>query len=137
MKVVKNVCKYYRNLVDRIREGKTTDADINLLNTRYTPNESVYDRYITLFPTKAEAERVNRTRISEIESKEFLYKAKTILDISPNKNKSLENIFPIIDELRLRLGASVMMVPMTQSSLNATFPSASFPVTVIVAKSAM
>lgn len=97
-------------ILNRIREGTATDADIERLNTRYTPNESVYDRYTALFPTKAEAERVNRSHMDQLESAEFIFVAKTVLDKNPNKNKSIENVFPISEELRLRLGANVMMV---------------------------
>ncbi len=98
-------------ILNRIREGLATDDDIALLNKRYSPTEDIYeDRFVSLFPTKAEAERVNREHINQLESNEFVYCAKTLLDKYPNKNKSIESIFPIANELRLRLGASVMMV---------------------------
>ena len=98
-------------ILNRIREGIATDDDIALLNTRFSPEEDIYeDRFVSLFPTKAEAERVNREHINQLESKEFIYRAKTLLDKYPNKNKNFESTFPIVNELRLRLGASVMMV---------------------------
>lgn len=39
-------------ILNRIRIGQVTDKDIETLNTRYTPEQSVYDRYINLFPKK-------------------------------------------------------------------------------------
>ena len=97
-------------ILNRIREGETTDEDIALLNTRYTPDESIYDRYTALLPTKAEAESVNRSHMNKLESAEYKFKARIALDKNPNKNKSIESVFPITEELRLRLGANVMMV---------------------------
>lgn len=97
-------------ILNRVRVGEVSDTDIEMLNTRYTPSESVYDRYTSLFPTKAEAELVNRSHMNQIESMEYIFNARILLDKKPNKNKNLENIFPISEELRLRLGANVMMV---------------------------
>ena len=97
-------------VLNRIREGKTTVDDIDLLNTRYTPDESKYDHFVSLFPTKAEAERVNTDHINQLESREYVYYAETVLDKRTNKNKSFDSIFPIANVLRLKVGASVMMV---------------------------
>ena len=91
------------SILNRIREGKTTEEDISLLNTRYTPTETVYDRFIALLPTKSEVERINRNHMDKLESLEYVFKAKTLLDKNPNKNRSVESIFPVSEELRLRL----------------------------------
>lgn len=101
----------YFELLNRMREGYITNDDIDLLNTRYTPIEDIYeDRFVSLFPTKAEAEKVNRDHICQIESKEYIYQARTIFDKYPNAKKNIESNFPIVPELRLRRGVSVMMV---------------------------
>ena len=97
-------------VLNRIREGHATDEDITLLNTRYTTDESQYDRYVALFPTKAEAEKVNSEHLQKLETREYVYLAKTVLDKRNNKNKSFDSIFPVLSELRLKKGASVMMV---------------------------
>lgn len=97
-------------VLNRIREGHSTDEDITLLNTRYTTDESQYDRFVTLFPTKAEAEKVNSDHLQKLETREYVYLAKTVLDKRTNKNKSFDSIFPVLSELRLKKGASVMMV---------------------------
>ena len=103
--------KRYFEVLNRIREGQTTDEDIRLLNTRFTPNEDIYaDRFISLFPKKAEAERVNREHINLLESKEYVYRAKILLDERQKKENDFDSSFPIVNELSLRLGASVMMV---------------------------
>ncbi len=97
-------------VLNRIREGRTTDKDIDLLNTRYTPDESQYDRFVSLFPTKAEAEKVNTDHLNQLETKQYAYLSRIMLDKRANKNKSFESIFPIMNELKLKKGASVMMV---------------------------
>ena len=97
-------------VLNRIREGKSTDEDIALLNTRYTPSESQFDRFVALFPTKQEAEKVNSDHLQRLETKEYVYQARIVLDKRANKNKSFESIFPVLNELRLKKGASVMMV---------------------------
>ena len=97
-------------ILNRIREGRATDADIEQLNSRYTSNEGVYDTFTTLFPKREEAERVNRERLGQIPNPEYAFKAKIILDKKTNKNKSIEKAFPISDVLRLRRDATVMMV---------------------------
>lgn len=102
--------KAFFEVLNRIREGRSTDEDIALLNTRYTADESQYDRFVALFPTKAEAERVNSDRLKKLETREYVYLAKTVLDKRANKNKSFDSIFPVLSELRLKKGASVMMV---------------------------
>ncbi len=102
--------KAFFEVLNRIREGRTTKADIDLLNTRYTPEESQYDRFVALFPTKAEAEKVNTDHINQLETREFVYQAEIVLDKRKNKNKSFDSVFPITNLLRLKVGASVMMV---------------------------
>ena len=97
-------------ILNRIREGKATNADISQLNDHFTPNEDKYDRYTTLLPTKEEVEQVNKTHIDQLGTKEFKYMAKTILDKYPTKHKTMESAFPINEELRLKVGAIVMMV---------------------------
>lgn len=97
-------------ILNRVREGKSTPVDIDALNNRVSTDDSVYDRYTTLFPTKAEAEYVNQTHLQALESREFVYRADVVKDKYPSKNKSIESIFPITGILKLKVGALVMMV---------------------------
>lgn len=97
-------------ILNRIREGKSTSIDIAALNQRVSIDDSVYDRYTTLFPTKAEAEYVNQTRLQALESKEFVYRAEVIKDKYPTKTKSIDSTFPITSILKLKVGALIMMV---------------------------
>ena len=103
-------------ILNRIREGAPTKDDIARLNTKYNPNESVYDRYIAIFPNKEDAAQENKNHLSQIDSTQFIYEAKIILDkkagriINDDFIKSVEKNFPFNFKLSLKLGATVMMV---------------------------
>ena len=100
----------YFTLLNKVREGKVCDADIDILNSRVLQDASVYDRYTTLLPTKAEAEALNQYHIDQLDSEEYVYHAKIEFDKYPNSNRNLEAVFPISNTLRLKKGALVMMV---------------------------
>lgn len=97
-------------LLNRVRDGSLKDYDIELLNSRVVKDMSVYDRYTTLLPTKAEAEKLNQYHIAQLDSEEYTYQAKIEYDKYPEHTKKLEYVFPISNILRLKKGALVMMV---------------------------
>lgn len=100
----------YFALLNRIRDGSATIRDLDLLNSRVVKDESIYDRFTTLLPTKAEVEKVNQYHMEQLKSQMFTYRAEVVLDKYPNKNRNLEAIFPIVNNLQLKKGALVMMV---------------------------
>lgn len=100
----------YFALLNRIRDGSATSRDLDLLNTRVVKDESMYDRFTTLLPTKAEVEKVNQYHMDHLRSQLFTYHAEVVLDKKPNENRNLEAIFPIVTRLQLKKGALVMMV---------------------------
>lgn len=100
----------YYSLLNRIRDGHATTDDINILNSRVVKDSSIYDRFTTLLPTKAEAEALNKRHIDQLNSVGYTYLAKVILDKKANKNTNLESLFPISTSLYLKKGALVMMV---------------------------
>lgn len=100
----------YFELLNRIRDGSVTREDIEILNTRVAQDPSIYERFTTLLPTKAEVETLNQYHIDQLGSEEFTYIAKVVLDKYPNNNHNLENMFPILSTLHLKKGALVMMV---------------------------
>lgn len=105
--------KAFFDILNRIREGMTTKEDIDSLNERLIDriaDKSELRRILTLFPKKADAERVNREELLKIEAKEYIYKAKVVYNAKKNQNPNLDSSFPITDELRLKRGALVMMV---------------------------
>lgn len=100
----------YFNLLNRVRDGTITSADIKTLNNRVSHDLSVYDRFTTLLPTKAEVEQLNSSHIRQLNSQEYVYQAKIVRDKYPDVNHSIEAIFPITSSLRLKKGVLVMMV---------------------------
>lgn len=96
-------------LLNRIREGCITEKDIADLNMRVIENESAYDRFTTLLPTKAEVESINKNHISQLDSKLYTYRAQIVFDKYPNENHNIEAIFPILNKLELKCGTLVMM----------------------------
>lgn len=105
----KDDAKYF-SLLNRIREGKVTAEDIATLNTRITKDISIYDRFITLLPKKADVEYINQHRIAQLDSVGYTYEAKIVLDKYPDKKHNLETSFPIAQSLFLKKGALIMMV---------------------------
>ena len=97
-------------ILNRIRIGQATDKDIETLNTRYTPEQSAYDRYINLFPKKVDANKVNQEQLDKLNTKEFVYTAQVLIDHKKELTTHLEKVFPVLSQLKLKLGASVMMV---------------------------
>lgn len=100
----------YFELLNRVRDGHVSSNDIDALNERVVQDFSIYDRFTTLLPTKAEAEAINRSRIQQLDSKEYTYQARITYDKHSQKNHDLESLFPIVSTLRLKKGALVMMV---------------------------
>ena len=101
----------YFDILNRVRDGSVTSEDIQTLNARLVQDFSVYDRFTTLLPTKAEVEKLNQYHISQLkDSKEYTYRATIVKDKYPEKQHSLEAIFPIASTLRLKKGVLVMMV---------------------------
>lgn len=105
--------KVFFNILNRMREGKTTKEDIAVLNERHVDrisDKSELRRILTLFPKKSDAERVNSEELEKIEAREYIYKAHIVYNAKTNQNPYLDSTFPITDELRLKRGALVMLV---------------------------
>ena len=105
--------KAFFDILNRMREGITTKEDKDCLNERHIDrkaDKSELRRILTLFPKKADAERVNREELAKIEAKEYVYKAKIVYNAKNSQKSNLYKSFPISDELRLKRGALVMMV---------------------------
>jgi ATP-dependent exoDNAse (exonuclease V) alpha subunit len=96
--------------LNRVREGKTTNHDITVLNKRVIKNSEDLRRVLTLFPKKADAEWVNREELEKIEAKEYSYDAKIIFNKKNQQTPNLDNKFPIMNVLKLKRGALVMLV---------------------------
>lgn len=97
-------------VLNRIRDGKTSNDDIAALNKRLVQNSEDLRRVLTLFPNKADAEMVNMAELKKIEAKEYSYYAKIIFNKKIGQTPDLDSIFPISGMLKLKRGALIMLV---------------------------
>ncbi len=96
-------------ILNRMREGRIDKNDINTLNNRCISNPNELRRVITLFPTKAQAESLNKRELAAIEAKEYSFRARIVFNAKNNQTPKLESSFPITENLKLKLGALVML----------------------------
>jgi ATP-dependent DNA helicase PIF1 len=92
----------FRNVLNAVRTNQIEDTILETLNRRYTtdiPTEGV----VTLATRNDIVNEINSTRLDQINSPEFVYKA----DISGNLERSY---FPAEEFLRLKKGAQVMLL---------------------------
>lgn len=93
------------DLLNRVRENQMDDVTIRRLNQRYVAGFDPDDAlgYITLTTHNASARQLNETKLKQIESEEFSYKARTEGDFP-------EYSFPADQTLILKEGAQVMFL---------------------------
>lgn len=96
-------------ILNKIREGTMTDADIDLVNERYSKNNDDLRRIIRLYPKRSLADRVNEDELNKIWGNERVYNAQVTYSKYTDLVKSYENNFQISAALRLKIGAMVMM----------------------------
>ena len=97
------------NMLNRIREGSTTEEDYTILNERVLSNKSEARRILTLYSTKAEADKVNQDELSKIHSKEYRYPAKIVMNNKADQTRLVDYNLPYKQELVLKVGALIMM----------------------------
>lgn len=97
------------DILNKIREGTMTDADINLVNGRYVEDNNNLRRVIKLYPKRSLADRVNEDALNKIWGDERVYNAEVTFKKYADQNLSIENNFQISATLKLKIGAMVMM----------------------------
>ncbi len=104
-KVYRQVDIKFINLLNKFRENKVTDEDINLLNKLKTDNPIKLsdDGYIYITTHNSKADKINSEKLKNIGSKEWVYSAKTIGEFS-------EHLFPNEEQLILKEDARVMFI---------------------------
>lgn len=104
-KVYRQSDEDFINTLNNIRHGQVTDGDLELINSQvdpeYTPDED--DKIIYLTTTNAIVEKINRVKLSRIDSDERIFKS----TVSGQFNASAA---PVDELLTLKRGAQVMMV---------------------------
>ena len=91
----------YKQLLNRVREGTFTTADIDLLNTRVI--EPPDDGTVTLCTTNDTVDYINRRELEKLPGEEFVFHS-NVEDNFP------ENSYPADSPLMLKEGAPIVMV---------------------------
>ncbi len=90
-------------LLDRIRQMRFDQDDLDHLNERYRPDEEPEEPYLTLCGTNAAAQRINAARLDALPFSEVHYAADVSGDFNPK-------LFPTDINLAIKEDAQVMMI---------------------------
>ncbi len=104
-KIYRQSDEHFINLLNKIRENKADQSTLDELNKRFIPNfrPKDEDEYITLTTHNYQSQKINQSRLDELDTKSYVYKA-SINDDFP------EYLFPADNKLILKKGAQVMFV---------------------------
>ena len=110
-KVFRQQDNIFINLLNDIREGRTTDEDLQILNSRYIPHFTPRQEegYICLTSHNRFADQQNESRLSQLATPSHRYKA-CIEGTFP------EYSYPTAETLELKVGTQVMFVKNDPSS---------------------
>lgn len=97
-------------LLNRVREGSANRDDIAILNDRADADITAERRITKLFSHKADAERVNSEELAKIPAKEYVFPCEILYSKNDLTQNAIDDLFPITANLRLKLGALIMMV---------------------------
>ncbi len=104
-KIYRQTDSRFINVLNNLRNNVVTQQDLKVLNAFVKPDFDVkkHTGYITLTTHNAKADAMNAAALEELEGKEFVYRPE-IVDDFPDK------IYPVEDELKLKVGAQVMFI---------------------------
>lgn len=101
--------KTFFDILNNIRQDCLTDNDITELNKRFCSDTCDLRRVIRLFSKKDKVDKTNEEELDKILGKEYIYNS--VVTYSQNSNRFMtDTSFPISAELKLKVGALVMMV---------------------------
>lgn len=92
----------FKNILNEVRVGSISQENLDILNKRVITGE-VKEDIITLATRNSIVNSINQSKLNELQSREFTYKAKTEGNISSKQ-------YPNDEELHLKVGAQVMMI---------------------------
>lgn len=92
------------DILNAFRDNRVTKGDLERLNARYLPQfKDEKKEYITLTTHNATADDINETALAELNGRTYTYHAK-VDGVFP------EYMYPMAEELQLKVGAQVMFV---------------------------
>lgn len=104
-KIYRQTDSIFIDVLNNLRNNVITAADIKVLNGFVQPefDSTKHTGYITLTTHNAKADAMNANSLEELDEKQFSYDAEIVGDF-PDK------IYPVEQELKLKVGAQVMFI---------------------------
>lgn len=104
-KIYRQTDQKFIDVLNRLRNGKLTEADSNMFQSYYKPEFKPKDNegyvYITTHNQKADV--VNKDKLNQLTTKTYQFDADIIGDFN-------ENMYPALERLELKEGAQVMFI---------------------------
>ena len=102
--------KGFFEILNRIREGNIIQQDVDTINRLVTNDSDELRRVVRIFPKKEMVEKTNIEELNKIPTREYVFNAEVTFEKNKGITTNIDNNFPIVTKLRLKLGALVMMV---------------------------
>lgn len=103
-KVFRQEDEHFLSILNALRTNTLTRNDIEVLNRHVDPNATgKLKEYVTLTTHNKDADVINRTKLDEVQSTVFRYKAEITGEFPPH-------MFPLDAEMELKKGAQVMFI---------------------------
>lgn len=98
----------FLSILNEVRNNRLTMQSLRILNSRYLPDFKS-DSHITLSTHNTKVDAINQREMNALKGREYCYRA-TITDTFP------ESMYPIDEQLVLKVGARVMFIKNDSSS---------------------
>lgn len=104
-KIYRQVDGAFIHILNNLRNNQVKNEDVNVLNTKVQPgfDSTQHDGYITLTTHNNKADRMNDHALAALTTTPYKFKAIV-------KGDFPENIYPLNEELTLKVGAQVMFI---------------------------
>ncbi len=102
-KVYRQESRHFLRLLEAIRINEMDRDDLDDLNERFEPNFVTTEGFVTLCARNATADRINKTELERLTTREYVYTAEVKGQFDPG-------LYPTEPVLKLRKGAQVMFV---------------------------
>ncbi|WP_433834517.1 helix-turn-helix domain-containing protein [Flavobacterium anhuiense] len=104
-KIYRQTDDAFISVLNNLRNNQITPEDITILNQYVKPDFDFKENkgYITLTTHNAKADSINSQSINDLDGKEYVYTPFVVGDFP-------EKIFPVEEELKLKVGAQIMFV---------------------------
>ena len=104
-KVYRQEDEVFLSILNNLRNNKITQEDVDQLNKHVQPNfdPTLHEDYITLTTHNNDADGINKNALSRIDKKSKFYKSE-ITGAFP------DHLFPIEENMELKIGAQVMFI---------------------------